>query len=330
MLPRGYRSLVRLWTRAAKRALFRRPPKSPKVSKAAAKPAAGGEARWVRGRYVNDFGTRFYKTYLPARDHGRKRPLVVMLHGCKQNPDDFAAGTRMNELADELGFVVAYPEQAVRANGQRCWNWFQEADQVRDVGEPSLIAGITREVIAKHKVDPKRVYVAGLSAGGAMAAVMGCTYPDLYAAVGVHSGLAYGAARDLPSALAAMRGRQHGASPRCGESSSEPVPTIVFHGDLDATVHPRNGEHVIAQVSPVKSVLVQSPSAPRTVEKGDAGGRAYTRTVQADRSGKPVFEHWLVHGAGHAWSGGSASGSYADPKGPDAARAMLKFFLKLE
>lgn len=330
MLPRGYRSLVRLWTRAAKRALFRRPARSPQLSKAAAKPAAGGAGRWVRGRYVNDFGTRFYKTYLPARHHGRKRPLVVMLHGCKQNPDDFAAGTRMNELAEELGFVVVYPEQAVRANGSRCWNWFREGDQARDAGEPSLIAGITREAIARHKVDPKRVYVAGLSAGGAMAAVMGCTYPDLYAAVGVHSGLAYGAARDLPSALAAMRGRQHGASPKCGESSSEPVPTIVFHGDLDATVHPRNGEHVIAQVSPTKSVLVQSPSAPRTVEKGDAGGRAYTRTVQADRSGKPVFEHWLVHGAGHAWSGGSASGSYADPKGPDAARAMLKFFSKLD
>lgn len=324
MLARGYRSLVKLWTRAAKRALFRRPVKSPKQ-----KPVPGGAGRWVRGRYTNDFGTRFYKTYLPTRDQGRKRPLVVMLHGCKQTPDDFAAGTRMNERADELGFVVAYPEQAVRANGQRCWNWFREADQVRDAGEPSLIAGITREVIAKHKVDAQRVYVAGLSAGGAMAAVMGCTYPDLYRAVGVHSGLAYGVARDLPSALAAMRGRPHGESPRCGETTAGPVPTIVFHGDLDATVHPKNGEHVFAQVSPAKSVLVQSPSAPRTVERGEAGGRSYTRTVQADRSGQPVSEHWLVYGAGHAWSGGSARGSYADPKGPDAARAMLKFFSRL-
>ena len=329
MLPRGYRSLVRLWTRAAKRALFRRPVKVPPPSGPAPKPVAGGVGRWVRSRYANDAGMRFYKTYLPARDRGRRRPLVVMLHGCKQNPDDFAAGTRMNELADELGFVVVYPEQAVRANGQRCWNWFREADQARDAGEPSLIAGITREVIAKHKVDPKRVYVAGLSAGGAMAAIMGCTYPDLYAAVGVHSGLAYGAARDLPSALAAMRGRQHAPNPQCGESLVEPLPTIVFHGDRDATVHPRNGEHVIAQISPTRSILVQSPAAPRTVEKGEAKGRGYTRTVQADRSGKPVFEHWLVHGAGHAWSGGSASGSYADPKGPDAARAMLKFFSRL-
>ncbi len=304
LLPRGFRSFLKLWPRAAKKSSV---------------------GRWLRGRYTNDFGTRLYKTYLPTHDEGRKRPLVVMLHGCKQNPDDFAAGTRMNELAEELGFVVVYPEQAARANGQRCWNWFRETDQVRDAGEPSLIAGITREVIAKHKVDPRRVYVAGLSAGGAMAAVMGCTYPDLYKAVGVHSGLAYGAARDLPSALAAMRGRHHAAAPQCGEAAGM-LPTIVFHGDLDATVHPMNGEHVIAQVSPVKSVLIQSPSAPRTVENGEAGGRPYTRTVQADRKGKPVFEHWLVHGAGHAWSGGSASGSYADPKGPDAARSMLKFF----
>lgn len=262
--------------------------------------------RWVRGSFTNDAGTRSYRTYIPDRDEGKSRPLVVMLHGCKQDADDFAAGTRMNELADELGFIVAYPEQAFRANGSKCWNWFREANQRREGGEPSLIAGITREVIASHRVDPRRVYIAGLSAGGAMATIMACTYPDLYAAIGVHSGLPFGAARDAPSALAAMRGRPHGPAPACGES----LPTIVFHGDEDRTVHPRNGELVLAGASPE-----------RRIEKGEERGRAYTRTLHADGS-----EHWLVHGAGHAWSGGSLAGSFADRKGPDAARAMLRFF----
>ena len=266
------------------------------------------KARFVRASYSNGAGTRFYQTYLPARGEGKPRPLVVMLHGCKQNPDDFAAGTRMNELADEIGFIVVYPEQAAVANVSKCWNWFKAADQKRDAGEPSLIAGITHDVIARYNVDPRRVYVAGLSAGGAMAAIMGRTYPDLYAAIGVHSGLAYAAARDVASALAAMRGYGRAPEPRCGESGTQSIPTIVFHGDGDTTVHPRNGEQVFASQS---------------VENGEANGRRYTRTVA---SGKPALEHWLVHGAGHAWSGGSAKGSFADPRGPDATRAMLRLF----
>jgi poly(hydroxyalkanoate) depolymerase family esterase len=283
--------------------------------------------RFVLASYTNRSGTRAYKTYIPARDEGQPRPLVVMLHGCKQDPDDFAAGTRMNELADEIGFIVAYPEQASAANVSRCWNWFQATDQQRDDGEPSLIAGITREVIARYNADPRRVYVAGLSAGGAMAAIMGHTYPDLYAAIGIHSGLAYAAARDIPSALAAMRGRSLRSDPRCGESTFQAVPTIVFHGDLDTTVHSRNGAQVIAQATPTGDDLVTPAFAPQSVERGEASGRRYTRTTQADASGKTALEHWLVHGAGHAWSGGSVNGSYTDPRGPDATRAMLRFFL---
>lgn len=266
------------------------------------------QGRMPAGAFTNSAGTRAYKTYLPRRHAARGLPLIVMLHGCKQNPDDFAAGTRMNHLAEELGFAVVYPAQSGKANVSACWNWFQPGHQRREAGEPSLIAGITREVVARHHLDARRVYVAGLSAGGAMAAVMGTTYPELYCAMGIHSGLGYASARDLPSALAAMKGKP-GRKNRGGNS----VPMIVFHGDRDTTVHPSNGEHVMTDTL-------------EKVEKGYANGRAYTRTTHWNASGEPVLEHWLVHGAGHAWSGGSASGSYTDPLGPDASREMLRFF----
>jgi poly(hydroxyalkanoate) depolymerase family esterase len=261
--------------------------------------------RFVKRSYTNRAGTRAYKIYLPARYHGQPLPLIVMLHGCKQTPDDFAAGTRMNQLADQLGFLVVYPAQARTANFSRCWNWFWPRDQQRGQGEPSLIAGITRRVIARYNIDARRVYVAGLSAGGAMAAIMGATYPELYAAVGVHSGLPYASARDAVSALAAMNGQRTGAAVPLPS-----VPTIVFHGDRDTTVHHRNGQYGIADAK------LQS-------ETGEAGGRAYTRTVHR---GRPSLEHWLVHGAGHAWSGGNAKATYTDPTGPDATREMLRFF----
>src|ERR1700704_3892615 len=193
MLPRLSRSIIALIRRSI-RAIG---PSGPAAR--AVRPAPGLEGQFVLARYTNRSGTLTYKTYIPTRGRGQSRPLVVMLHGCKQNADDFAAGTRMNELADEMGFIVTYPEQAAGANVSKCWNWFRSADQYRDSGEPSLIAGITREVIVRNDVDPRRVYVAGLSAGGAMAAIMGRTYPDLYAAIGIHSGLPYAAARDIPS-----------------------------------------------------------------------------------------------------------------------------------
>ncbi|HEY5900492.1 MAG TPA: PHB depolymerase family esterase [Burkholderiales bacterium] len=260
--------------------------------------------------FANAAGSRSYSTYLPPMHATRGMPLVVMLHGCKQDPEDFAAGTRMNRLADELGFAVVYPAQSSKANVSACWNWFQPAHQRRE-GEPSLIAGITREVIARHGLDARRTYVAGLSAGGAMAAVMGVTHPELYAAMGIHSGLGYAAASDLPSALAAMQGKPAGRAR--GASAARGIPMIVFHGDGDTTVHPSNGEH--AMVGTLEKV-----------EKGRANGRDYTRTTHWNADGRAVLEHWLVHGAGHAWSGGSSSGSYADPMGPDASREMLRFF----
>ena len=272
-------------------------------------------ARFLSATYADAAGSRPYKLYVPASYRGAAVPLVVMLHGCTQSPDDFAAGTRMNEAAEERGFLVAYPQQTSAANNQKCWNWFSVADQGRDRGEPALIAGIAREVMAQYAVDPRRVYVAGLSAGGAAAAIMGSAYPDLFAAVGVHSGLACGAARDLPSAFAAMQG---GA--KAGKPARRPVPTIVFHGDRDATVHPSNADAVAAHAMPRAGLG-------RTTREGRVpGGHAYSVTAHAGADGRVALERWVVHGAGHAWSGGSPAGSHTDPQGPDATREMLRFF----
>jgi poly(hydroxyalkanoate) depolymerase family esterase len=212
----------------------------------------------------------------------------------------------------------------VSANASKCWNWFNAGDQQRDQGEPSLIAGITRQIIRDFPVEPGRVYIAGLSAGGAAAAIMGSAYPDLYAAIGVHSGLACGAASDLPSAFEAMRqGRSSGVWEQCRhEESGRAVPTIVFHGDRDMIVSPVNGDQVIAQSKAAGDLRI-------TVTRGESsGGMSYTRTVQADESGQPILEQWVLHGAGHAWSGGSSAGSYTEPRGPDASREMMRFFLQ--
>jgi poly(hydroxyalkanoate) depolymerase family esterase len=281
----------------------------------------GGQ--FLSASYGNQAGSRAYKLYIPSGYHGQAVPLVVMLHGCTQSPDDFAAGTRMNVLAEEHTCLVAYPAQAASANASKCWNWFRPSDQQRGQGEPSLIAGITRQIMRDHSVDAERVYVAGLSAGAAAAAIMGMTYPDLYAAIGVHSGLACGAAGDLPSAFAAMR-QGEAVVVRRSVEHRRMVPTIVFHGDQDSTVHPRNGDWVIEQsrASPMADLRT-------TVQHGRVpGGHAYRRTLHVDARGQTILEHWVIHGAGHAWSGGSPAGSYTDPQGPDAAREMLRFFLE--
>jgi poly(hydroxyalkanoate) depolymerase family esterase len=266
--------------------------------------------------YTNEAGSRSYKLYVPSSYTGKPAPLVVMLHGCTQDPDDFALGTEMNVLAEESGCLVVYPAQSTQANMSRCWNWFNALDQQRDQGEPSIIAGITREVMSSHAVEPGAVYVAGLSAGGAMATIMGTLYPELYAAVGVHSGLPFASAHDLASALSAMRGDFKRASePEPGTA----FPIIVFHGDRDTTVHPAAGEELIAHVRHVsKDVAVEPGAVPE--------GYKYTRTLHQREDGLVHAEHWVIHGAGHAWSGGNARGSYTDGKGPNASREMMRFF----
>lgn len=284
----------------------------------------GGE--FLGDRFTCDAGTLEYKLFIPARCASVGAPLIVMLHGCTQSPDDFARGTRMNELAQEHGYVVAYPAQTPSNNAGKCWNWFRSHDQQRDRGEPATIAALTRHLVEGHGLDARRVYVAGLSAGGAMAAVLASTYPDVYAAIGVHSGLPFGAAHDLPSAFAAMKQGAYAGGP---SARIEPVPAIVFHGDRDTTVAPCNGAAVVAQcrgdTPSVPGAAVDAKN--ETVERGSVpGGHRYTRTTFTNANGSVTAEHWLVHGAGHAWFGGDPAGSYTDPSGPDASEHMLRFF----
>lgn len=294
---------------------------------AKAKPAARPGGQFAAGGFADASSSRDYKLYIPSGAGSQPLPLVVMLHGCTQNPDDFAAGTAMNEAAETQGFYVLYPAQSQQANPQRCWNWFKHSHQARGRGEPALIAGMTREIMANHTIDADRVFVAGLSAGGAMAAILGKTYPDIYAAVGVHSGLAAGVASDLPSAMGAMSG---GGGVKTGfRTSSQTVPdapsgmpTIVFHGDADSTVHPGNGDQVI-------TAIAGSEAKPETeaFSSSSPAGRTSTRRIYRAADGSVLAEHWLVHGAPHAWSGGNPKGSYTDPRGPNASKEMLRFFM---
>ena len=277
---------------------------------------------FVDGTFAAAAGARDYKLFIPSQPFA-PAPLVVMLHGCSQSPDDFAAGTGMNALAERAGIFVAYPAQSRSAHAQRCWNWYEPRDQGREAGEPAIVAGITRAVMAGHAIDPARVYIAGLSAGGAAAANIARAYPDLYAALGVHSGLAAGCARDLGSALMAMQGGAPGLGTAAGfgaPTAGPRIPTIVFHGEDDGTVSVRNADQVLAQAD--------IAGLAGTSERFEDRAHPFTRTRYADAAGRVLVEDWRVHGAGHAWSGGHPEGSFTDPDGPDASRAMLDFFAR--
>ena len=267
----------------------------------------------------SSFGSLDYKLYLPASAASAERPLplLVMLHGCGQTPDDFATGTRMNALAEELGVIVVYPAQNRQAQKNRCWNWYRRGDQSRVAGEPALLADLTRMVLSTTPVDPARVYVAGLSAGASMALILAAAYPDIFAAVGAHSGLAVGSAHDASTAMIAMK---HGAP---GSRSPAPIPTINFHGENDKVVHVRNGRYVAARAADAYPSLVSTERKGRTPD-----GHTFVRQSLRTGKGKSFTEFWSIPGAGHAWSGGSPVGRFTDPAGPDASREMLRFMLQ--
>jgi poly(hydroxyalkanoate) depolymerase family esterase len=300
--------------------------------------SSGGD--FNSGTHTHAALTRRYKLYVPPGHAGQMLPLVVMLHGCTQDPDDFAAGTAMNERALEKGFFVLYPEQSTDANPGRCWNWFDPKHQARGQGEPALIASMTHAVMAQYGMDRRRVFVAGLSAGGAMAVILAAQYPDIFAAVGVHSGLPSGSVGNMSDALSVMLSGEVGPATAGDEANAGAkqnelaqaavMPIIVFHGDQDQTVHPRNGERIIEAA--LRSASRERRSTVRVaaaqVEQGvSPDGRRYTRSTHQNDQGATIAEHWVVHGTGHAWSGGQAKGSYTDARGPDATAEMLRFFL---
>ncbi len=285
-------------------------------------------AQWLDGSFTHRGRTLAYKLYVPAQARaGARPPMVVMLHGCTQDAADFAAGTRMNEQARALGVVVLYPEQSQRDNPRKCWNWFHPQHQQRGRGEPAVLAALTQSMAAAHRVDRARIYVAGLSAGGAMADILGATYPELFAAVGVHSGLPRGSATDVVSALAVMR--SGAPAPARAPGGAALPPLIVFHGDDDKTVHSSNGRALVDSALQARGVAQdaagQGPAQP--TEGQSTQGQRYSQSVYQDREGRTVAEYWQLHGAGHAWSGGHADGSHTDPAGVDASAQMLRFFL---
>lgn len=295
-------------------------PRAPVTTKPTVTPRRPKPGSFISGHYQGPQGALAYKLYTPTGSQRRRLPLVVMLHGCGQTAADFATGTGMNRLADELGFIVLYPQQNQSANMARCWNWHAPEHQGRGRGEPALITALTQHAMALSRANPSRIYVAGLSAGAGAAAILGSVYPDLFVAVGIHSGVAEGQSQSLRTALAVMRGE---ARPAPKGRPRRPPPTIVFHGDHDRTVHPSNAQGFLAKLERSRP----GPLVCETVSGTSAKGRSFTRKIHKTMQGEVLLEDWILHGSGHAWSGGQSTGSFTDPAGPDASREMIRFFL---
>ena len=312
------------------------PHAAPEQTPASATPVAVSPGHVVTGELADASGARAWRLWVPAgHDRTKPAPLVVMLHGCTQDPDDVARGTRMDAQADVLGVLVLYPMQPASANPKKCWNWYDPAHQRRDAGEPASIAALTRQVQAEYGTDPANTSIAGISAGGAMALITAAAYPDLYAAVGVHSALPWGAAGNVMEALTAMsRGAE--AVPAAAErmtgvalvqamgDRAHALPAIVLHGADDKVVNAANGEALVRQLADAYVQLTPNARymAP-TTDTLSEGGRQVTRT----RAVAGNVEGWRIAGLGHAWSGGSSAGTFTDSAGPDATAIMLRFLL---
>jgi poly(hydroxyalkanoate) depolymerase family esterase len=293
------------------------PPGAPQAPEPAPAPDLG--ERFLKRAYSGPAGSLDYRLYLPADHEGQELALVIMLHGCTQNPEDFAVGTRMNALAEEFGLIVAYPHQTRMANAQGCWNWFDRRHQNRGSGEPAKLAGLAQALAKEFDVRRERVFAAGLSAGGAMAEILAATYPDVFDAVGIHSGLPYKSAADVPSAFAAMSGKAAFA-PEPPAAGGRHARKIIVHGLADRTVVPINGERILNEAERETSLTRSDLDWPTE------GGRV-SRVALKDANGQPVAEQWLVEGGGHAWFGGDPRGSYTQSVGLDASRMMVRFFL---
>ncbi len=298
---------------------------------------------WQQYTYNDPVGKHLYFVYTPqSYQVGTAVPLLVMLHGCTQTAQDFATGTAMNQLAEQYGFIIVYPQQTSNYNQNLCWNWFVPANQLRGSGEPASIVGIIQTMqqnTALWTIDPTRIYVAGLSAGAAMSVILGVTYPDVFAAIGVHSGLEYKAATNLSSGWRAMqRGgpdpQQQGLAAYAAMSSlARIVPTIVLHGTNDTTVAPVNGDQAVQQWMETDQLASQNTytpdfTRPTHVTSGQVpGGFAYVVATWANANGGDVQAYWKIRGMGHAWSGGSSAGTYTDSRGPNASLALYNFFV---
>ena len=283
----------------------------------------GRRSRFELRTFTGSAGSRNYRLYAPATGLRAPCGLLVMLHGCTQTAEEFALATGMNAQAKKHGLVVVYPEQPQLHHRKACWNWYRPADQHRGAGEPAIIAELTQHLMAEFAIDPRRVFVAGLSAGGAMAAVMGRAYPDLYAGVGVHSGVPCGLAVNAFSALSAMKGHAGWASLfQRLTSEHAAMRTIVFHGTADRTVHPRNAEDLVAAAAP------NANTQERQEMVSPESGRPHTVSITTGADGFSLSELWLIEGSGHAWSGGSPESSFTDPSGPNASAEMVRFFLQ--
>lgn len=308
--------------------------------------AAQAQTRnWISGSADNSAGSRNYKLWVPAGYDKRKpAPLVVMLHGCTQNPEDLAAISGMNAIAEKNSFLVVYPEQITEANPLRCWNWFDPKHQSRGAGEPSLLRSIVERLKGSFNVDARRIYVAGISAGAGMAVLMAAAYPDLFAGIGVVAGPEFKAATGMDSALIAMK--QGGPDPRqqghlafqaitenLGAEFRARMPVIVFHGTADPYVNVLHADQVIAQWAQTNDYLDDGKDndsvkelPAMTVQRVVPGGYSYSQSTYSDGLGRLLMEKWIVKDLGHAWSGGPGAGPFSDPKGPNASVEMWRFF----